>query len=744
MLHPSLHPSVITMARAKKKGEEETKKKKRGPWKKAKSKLKPPDWLPDGWTVDAGVTETGAKFKYFLSPVSGYKFCSKKEVLHYLNVTKGGGHASEVASCSGDNRQIVIQQGKSSQEWLPPGWIMEIRVRKSGGRPGGKYKYYYDPFTGSRFNSKAEVFRFLESGKLSTPALKQKNRTRDTLDNVLAQVQYSPDGLPHGWVKEILFRKSSKKGGIRKDPYYTDPVHGYIFRSLKDAIHYVSTGEVSKHALGPRKSISEMCSSGRESAPPIPVKKLKSQGTTVRRCLFTEEAVKSNGVMAANVDESLEKLQVPPTDHVSAESVQKADSMYSSPDMHINRKIQYKRRKVMEPAAENMLESSKQAEKKCKSLTMPRRASKRLAGCEPERVAENMFETSEHVVKSKSKLVTLPSRASRRLAACEPESATENMSETSKHAEKRCKPLTMPRRASKQVAGCEPEQAAENMLENSQHVVESKCKLATLRSRASRRPVRCEPELATENMSVTSKDIEKNNNKLLALPSQASNGQDRCEAESAAENVFEISNNVEEGKSKSLPRRASKRLAGCEAAAVAELAISRPSQKLISHGGQSGRSESETRQIEEPRMPLVVPENVALSNDGSNGIKDEAPLTVHKSTVSIGDQSTPVEQVVTEKQTDDRPPSPPVFPFLEAWSDPCIEFAVKTLMGDIPMFEEMSIPEFVPVPTSNPNSSANQGGMDQEKVPVHPERPQNQQFHVDAQVNPCPLGNRGA
>ncbi|KAJ6824999.1 methyl-CpG-binding domain-containing protein 13 [Iris pallida] len=656
----------------------------------------------------------------------------KKEVLHYLNVIKGGVQASEVASCSGDNKQILIQQGESSQEWLPPGWIVEIRVRMGGGSAGEKYKCYYDPITGSRFYSKAQVFRFLGSQKLSTPTLKQESRTRETLDNVLAQVQYSPDGLPHGWVKEIFFRKKREK--LRKDPYYTDPVHGYIFRSFKDAIHYVSTGEV-KHAYGPRrKSISNICSSGRESPARIPVRKLKSLGTMVRQCLLKQEEVKSNGVMAANADELPEKLQVPPSDHVSAESVEKDDSMYSSPDIaHTNRKVKYKRREVMEPAAENMLESSKHAEERCKSLTMPRRASKRLAGCEPEKVSENMFETSENVVKRKCKLVTLPSIVGR-----EPESATENMLEASKHADKRGESLTTPSRASKRVAGYEPEQAAENMLETSENMAKSKCKLTTLPSQASRSLTGCEPEPTTENMLlVTSKDAEKNKYKLPTLPSQASKGQDRCEPEPAAENMFK---HVEKAKPKvlTLPRRASKRLAGCEAVPVAELVISSPSQKSISNGGQA---ESAAHQIEEQWMPLVVPGNGASSSYGSNGIKDKVLVAEPKSTDSIGEHSTLAEQVVTEKQTDDRPPALPAFTFLDAWSDPCIEFAVKTLMGDIPMFEEMSIPEFVSVPTSNPSSSENQGSLDKAKVPVWAERPQNQHLHVGAEGTPCPLEN---
>lgn len=35
---------------------------------------------------------------------------------------------------------------------------------------------------------------------------------------ILAMVEFNPDGLPEGWVKEIIFRKCND--GIRKDPVH--------------------------------------------------------------------------------------------------------------------------------------------------------------------------------------------------------------------------------------------------------------------------------------------------------------------------------------------------------------------------------------------------------------------------------------------------------------------------------------------------------------------------------------------
>ncbi|KAL0533664.1 hypothetical protein IC582_027705 [Cucumis melo] len=50
--------------------------------------------------------------------------------------------------------------------WLPPGWVVEDRVRSSGATAGTVDKYYFDPVSNRRFRSKIEVLYFLETGTL--------------------------------------------------------------------------------------------------------------------------------------------------------------------------------------------------------------------------------------------------------------------------------------------------------------------------------------------------------------------------------------------------------------------------------------------------------------------------------------------------------------------------------------------------------------------------------------------------
>ncbi|KAK7283655.1 hypothetical protein RIF29_13330 [Crotalaria pallida] len=46
----------------------------------------------------------------------------------------------------------------NSDDWLPPGWTVEVRVRKNGKRD----KYYIAPSSGLKLKSRVEVFRHLD------------------------------------------------------------------------------------------------------------------------------------------------------------------------------------------------------------------------------------------------------------------------------------------------------------------------------------------------------------------------------------------------------------------------------------------------------------------------------------------------------------------------------------------------------------------------------------------------------
>ncbi|KAF8662592.1 hypothetical protein HU200_056192 [Digitaria exilis] len=58
------------------------------------------------------------------------------------------------------------------------------------------------------------------------------------------------EGLPDGWRKEYRPRKT----GSFKDTVYIDPVSGYEFRSMKDVHRYLETGDIYQCAMRPKKS----------------------------------------------------------------------------------------------------------------------------------------------------------------------------------------------------------------------------------------------------------------------------------------------------------------------------------------------------------------------------------------------------------------------------------------------------------------------------------------------------------
>ncbi|XP_062184088.1 uncharacterized protein LOC133888021 isoform X2 [Phragmites australis] len=229
----------------------------------------PPGWLPDGWIMEVRRDDNGSIYRYYISPVSGYTFSSKMETLHYL-FSGTEDRVLESQACAEDNELHRLHT------WLPGGWVIEVRA--GGMKMEKMYKFYVHLPTGKRFLSKGEVLRYVNEGKVSRCDMDVLCDTSSD-DNILAQVEFSPDNLPDGWVKETIFRKCND--GIRKDPYYTDPVSHHVFRTLKSVLSYLQTGEISKHAYVPRKSVTDMYSFDKcADLPQTMLKRLKVEGRT--------------------------------------------------------------------------------------------------------------------------------------------------------------------------------------------------------------------------------------------------------------------------------------------------------------------------------------------------------------------------------------------------------------------------------------------------------------------------------
>ncbi|CAH2065183.1 unnamed protein product [Thlaspi arvense] len=67
------------------------------------------------------------------------------------------------------------KRASPGNDWLPPGWRTEEKMRTSGTKAGLVDKFYYEPVTGHKFRSRNEVMYYLEHGVSKKAAKKAEN-----------------------------------------------------------------------------------------------------------------------------------------------------------------------------------------------------------------------------------------------------------------------------------------------------------------------------------------------------------------------------------------------------------------------------------------------------------------------------------------------------------------------------------------------------------------------------------------
>ncbi|PHT58053.1 hypothetical protein CQW23_00416 [Capsicum baccatum] len=498
------------------------------------------DWPPPGWTEDVKVTN-GRKIKYYTNVETGKNFYSKKEVTRYMN-TKETCHDNNVSqmnnqdkscseknarqmnnqdkSCSGKNISQMNNQDKScsennvsqtvgepnnAHEWLPLGWIVELKTRKSGSHAGTTYKVYIEPSTGNKFYSKPEVTKYLRTmeqnniaegqihgngevsssnqkipedcksikgGGQSRKSKRQKSDTDQAAHGVeeesvskkkasqnpedvgeqrrisnrkksgtnrrstktsshgagedfplnekpslgskenseqsplskrqkpgsdspsaksvssVAGDSDSVDEFPPGWKKEFIIQENDR--GTRKDLVYTDPVHGYKFRSKEEVLCYLQTGDASRCARRPAKR--NVASTTKDDSPMTDDASLKKSGCfmTGRQLFATDElkGAKSFGTCspAQQVESSKKQFDCSVSDPNTIISSILAEINENHSIENVIEDADIETEKLRHKAAKKQSRKSKTTE----SLNLGRRASKRLAGQNPEAEAANL------------------------------------------------------------------------------------------------------------------------------------------------------------------------------------------------------------------------------------------------------------------------------------------------------------------------------------------------------------------
>lgn len=106
-----------------------------------------------------------------------------------------------------------------SPDWLPKGWITELKTRSTGGSAGCKDKYYFDPVSKRRCRSQKEVFCLIETGKLGRYKRRHKAQPAKKLPGIDLEKEVS---------NSCEMRTTSKQGvsGTKtisfSDPYSQD------------------------------------------------------------------------------------------------------------------------------------------------------------------------------------------------------------------------------------------------------------------------------------------------------------------------------------------------------------------------------------------------------------------------------------------------------------------------------------------------------------------------------------------
>ncbi|XP_030463449.2 methyl-CpG-binding domain-containing protein 13 [Syzygium oleosum] len=244
----------------------------------------------------------------------------------------------------------------------------------------------------------------IESG---SPNLRQKNKARRQQPTVNVVVEkVVAEGLPEGWTKEM---KVKRKNGtvVRRDPYYTDPVSGYVFRSMKDVRRYLETGDIGRLAYKPldKDEIDADLEDSKITSPVV----TKKQKLSVSETESTDDQGSRQSEHATDKhmsisDQPEEVVPVPGSCGISVDAVGREGTNFGSSRLADAEGLEQNQEKsncsekdlpVPEGRALSeehsphtvVAEGNKETEvsiqksrKKKKEIDVPRRASKRLAG----------------------------------------------------------------------------------------------------------------------------------------------------------------------------------------------------------------------------------------------------------------------------------------------------------------------------------------------------------------------------
>ncbi|XP_022140860.1 methyl-CpG-binding domain-containing protein 13 isoform X2 [Momordica charantia] len=298
---------------------------------------------------------------------------------------------------------------QNSEDWLPPGWTVKIKVRKSG----KKDKYYFEPSSQMRFNSRAEVSRYLKTAAIYHPESEESRIVEQPVNNVEVKKAIAEE-LPPGWIREIRVTRIANR--IRRDSFYIDPVTGNALRSIRDVHRYLTTGKVSRLAYKSRNQRnSELefqnddISVSALKSPAVSKKEMLTIGKARRQIVWSQNSSEPSEIIndeaffqnSVGVRESMPlseptsgsghdhggigtKLHNPTLAEAKDPEQSKEKNDFSEVVSTPVKSIPHKLAIENEPTKNEI----KKRQRKSKDMNLPRRASKRLAGLEADPVLE--------------------------------------------------------------------------------------------------------------------------------------------------------------------------------------------------------------------------------------------------------------------------------------------------------------------------------------------------------------------
>ncbi|KAJ6764406.1 hypothetical protein OIU74_023317 [Salix koriyanagi] len=598
-----------------------------------------------------------------------------------------------------------------SDDWLPEGWRVEVKVRNNGKKDKQLeilHKFYFPPSGGCRFNSKIEVSRYLNG---SHPNSEQKERSNDRRhSNEVVIEKTVPEGLPMGWTKEI---KLTKKGGrIRRDLLIQSPAvseqQGLEVHKKQNPV--IGDQSLKSWEIAKDDQILTSVSSGECIA---------GYGRTSDQCMSAakRQNVEVDGIQSSIVSDQSPKSFKIAKDEQSLNSASAGECTTIS-EHASDQYISITKKQKLEVSGTSSQIVSDQTLKSCEiardeqlldsastgECTVIFKHTSGGVGTEssssefPEDKSSNQTEEKSGSVKAEDPLqAVLQDKPSVEVGETKMESKKTGVRKSRKKTD-----LNLPRRASKRLAGIPLAPTPE-------------LKATTRARRAALEPSNGIIASTSEQASCGDPDTDLNIKHAFDTSKSTEILVDSYE--SKHDNV-DVEHAGKEGSGKERDKKHQ-----CDAAS--------PPGNLAT-GEHAGKIETSNTGDEKQGLPFDLPlqelwqdpciafaiktltgtsvddsDSIKVSSGSSNNeFVGMATLDNHagkEGSVNNGNLFIPEEHaraVGTSNKADEKSVSPIVLPFADAWSDPCIEFAIKTLTGALPLDFDM-VQDYLPLQVSS-------------------------------------------